>query len=62
VRLSGLGKRKSPRDDRLDLLPLKKFEQSDQVLAKQRRLPPFEPLDAVGDDAFAVRQQPTAGN
>jgi len=38
LRASCLGKRKSLRDERLDLLLLKEVEQGDQVLPKQSRL------------------------
>jgi hypothetical protein len=38
MRLSCLGKRKSLRDQRLDLLLLKEVEQGDQILSKQCRL------------------------
>src|SRR5215813_6468332 len=43
VRLSRLGKRKSPRDQRLDLSLLKEIEQGDQVLVKLSRSQPLEP-------------------
>src|SRR5512134_1357883 len=62
VRVSGLGKRKSLRDERLDLLLLKEVEQGDQILSKQCRFQPFEPLDAVGDHPFPAREKPAAGN
>jgi hypothetical protein len=62
VRLSCLGKRKSPRNEWLDLLLLKEFEQGDQILSKQCRFQPLEPLDAVGDNAFPPRENPAAGN
>ena len=62
VRLSCLGKRKSLRDERLDLLLLKEVEQGDQILSKQCRFQPFEPLDAVGDHPFAAREKPAASD
>src|SRR5688572_18454743 len=52
LRLSCLDKRKSLRDERLDLLLLKEFEQGDPILSKQVRFQPFKRLDAVGDDSF----------
>ena len=58
LRVSCLGKRKSLRDERLDLLLLKEVEQGDQILPKQSRLQPFERLDAVGDDPFPARDSP----
>ena len=62
MRVSCLGKRKSLRDERLDLLLLKEFKQGDQILSKQCRSQPFEPLDAVGDHPFPAREKPAAGN
>jgi hypothetical protein len=62
VRVSRLGKRKSLRDDWLDLLLLKEVEQGGQILSKQCRPQPFEPLDAVGDHPFPAREKPAAGN
>src|SRR6478672_3038366 len=62
VRLSCLGKRKSLRDKRLDLLLLKEVQQGDQVLSKQCRLQPFERLDAVGDYPSPAREKPASGN
>jgi hypothetical protein len=62
VRLSCLGKRNSLCDERPDLLLLKEVEQGDQILSKQCRPSPFEPLDAVGDHAFPAREKPAAGN
>lgn len=62
MRVSRLGKRKSLRDEWLDLLLLKEVEQGDQILSKQRRPQPFEPLNAVGNDPFAAREKPTADN
>ena len=50
------------RDERLDLVLLKEVEQGDQILSKQRRPQPFEPLDAVGDHPFAAREKPAPGN
>ncbi len=37
MRVSCLGKRKSPRDERLDLLLFKEVKQGDQILSKQFR-------------------------
>lgn len=62
VRLSCLGKRKSLRDEWPDFLLLKEVEQGDQILSKQCRPQPFEPLDAVGDHPFPAREKPAAGN
>jgi hypothetical protein len=62
VRLSCLGKRKSLRDERLDLFLLKKVEQGDQILSKQCWSQPLEPLDAVGDHPFPAREKPAASN
>ena len=62
MRLSCLRDRKSLRNQRLDLLPLKEIEQSDQILPKQSRLPPFEGLDAVGDNPFPAGKKPAAGD
>src|SRR2546425_12602233 len=62
VRVSCLGKRKSLRDERLDLLLLKEVEQGDQILSKQCRSQPFEPLDAVRDHPPPTREKPAAGN
>ena len=62
LRASCLGKRKSLRDERLDLLLLKEVEQDDQILAKQSRFQPFERLDAVGDHPFPAREKPAAGD
>src|SRR5215475_14303157 len=62
LRASRLGKRKTLRDERLDLLLLKEAEQGDQILAKQSRLQPFERLDAVGDDPFPAGEKPAAGD
>jgi hypothetical protein len=62
VRASCLGKRKSLRDERLDLSLLKEVEQGDQILAKQGGLQPFEPLDAVGDHPFPARKKPPASD
>src|SRR5262249_59656356 len=62
VRLSCLGKRKSLRDDWLDFLLLQEVKQGDQILVKPCRLQPLECLDAVGDQAFAAREQPAANN
>src|SRR5262245_64908722 len=62
VCVSGLDQGESPRDERLDLLLLKQGEERDQIRAKPGRSDPFEPLDAVGDHAFAAREQPAAGD
>ena len=62
VRLSCLCKRKSSRDEWLDLLMLKEVEQSGQILSKLYRPQPFAPLDAVGDHPFPAREKPAAGN
>src|SRR5262245_50539420 len=62
VRVSRLGKRKSLRDERLDLLLLKEVKQGHQILSKQCRSQPFEPLDAVGDHPFPAREKPAASD
>ena len=62
LRLSCLGKRKSLRDERLDLFLLKEVQQGNQILSKQCRFKPFERLDAVGDHPFPAREKPAAGN
>src|SRR5881396_913134 len=62
VRLSCLDKRKSLRDQRLDLLLFKEVKQGGQILSKQCRSEPFKPLDAVGDHAFPAREKPSASN
>jgi hypothetical protein len=62
VRVSCLDKRKSLRDERLDLL-LFEVKQGDQILSKQCRSQPFKPLDAVGDHRFRPgRNQPSTLN
>jgi hypothetical protein len=60
--VSCLGKRKSLRDERFNLLLLKEVKQTDQILSKPFRFQPFERLDAVGDDPFPAREKPTAGD
>ena len=62
VRLSRLGKRKSLRDERLDLLLLKKIEQGDEILSEPSRFQPFKPLDAVGNHAFPTREKPAGSD
>ena len=62
LRASGLGKRKSPRHEWLDLLLPQEFEQGEQILAKPCRLQPFEPLDAVGDHPSPAREKPAASD
>jgi uncharacterized membrane protein YcjF (UPF0283 family) len=62
VRVSSLSKRKSLRDERLDLLLLKELKEGDQILSKQRRFQPFERLDAVGDHPFPAWEKPVANN
>jgi hypothetical protein len=57
VRTSCLGKGKSLRDKRLDLSLLKEVKEGDQILSKQCRTQPFEPLDAVGDQPFPAREE-----
>jgi hypothetical protein len=58
----GLGERKSLGDQRLDLSLVKEVEEGDQVLSKERRSQPFEPLDAVGDHPFPAREKPAPRN
>src|ERR671910_605155 len=62
VRLSGLNKRKPPGDKWFDLLLVKEVKQGDQILPKELRPEPFEPLYAVGDHVFPARQKPASGN
>ena len=62
MRVSRLGKRKSLRDEWLDLLLLKEVKQGDQILSKQCRSQPFEPLDAVWDHPLAAREKPASDN
>ena len=62
VRTSCLGKRKSLRDERLDLLLLKEVHQGDQILSKPCWFQPFERLDAVGNHPFPAREKPAAND
>ena len=62
MRVSCLGKRKSLRDERLDLLLSKEVKQGDQVLSKEFRFQPFERLDAIGDHSFPTWEKPAANN
>ena len=62
VRISCLGKWKSMRYERLDLLLLKEVKQSHQILAKQGWTKPFEPLDAVGHYPSPAWEKPAASN
>ena len=41
---------------------LQEVEQGDQILSKQCRSQPFEPLDAVGDHPFPAREKPAASD
>ena len=58
LRCSGFLQGKSLRNDRFHLSLLKQVHEREQVLSKQFRTEPFEPLNTVGDDAFASRKQP----
>ena len=60
--VSCLRKRKSLRDERLDLLLLKEIEQGDQILSEHCRFQPFECLDAVRDHPFPAWKKPARGN
>jgi hypothetical protein len=60
VRSSRPSERKSLRDYWLDFLLLKEVKEGDQILSKQCRSQPFEPLDAVGDYPFAAWKKPAA--
>jgi len=62
LRTSRLDERKSLRHQWLDLMLFKELEQRGQVLPKQRWLESLEPLNAVGDDALAPWQNPTASD
>ena len=57
-----LGKGESLRDQRLDLFLLKEVKEGEQILSKQCRSQPFEPLDAVGDQPFPAREEPAASD
>ena len=62
VRTLCLGKGESLRDQRLDLFLLQEVKEGDQILSKQCRSQPFEPLDAVGDQPFPAREKPAASD
>ena len=62
MRLSCLGKGKSLRDERPDLLLLKEVKQGEQILSKPCRFQPFERLDAVGNHPSPAREKPAAGD
>ena len=62
VRMSCLGKRQSLRDQRPDFVLSKEIEQRDQILSKQCRSQPLEPLDAVEDHPFPAREKPAASD
>ncbi len=62
VRVSCSGKRKSLRNDRLDLFLLKELKQVDQILSKEFGFQPFERLDAIGDHPFPLREKPAGGD
>jgi hypothetical protein len=57
-----LGKGKSLRDERRDLLPVQEVKQGDQILSKEFQFQPFERLDAVGDHPFPAWEKPAASN
>src|SRR5512147_1753288 len=62
LRVSCLGKRKSLRDERLDLFLLKEVKQGDHILSKEFRFQPFERLDAVGHHPFSAWEKPPGGD
>ena len=62
MRLSRLDQGKSLRDQRFDLLLSKQLQQCAQILSKECRLEPLEPLDAVGNHAFVAGENPAAKN
>ena len=57
-----LGKRKSLRDERRDLVLVQKIEESDQVLSKHRRSQPHEGLDAIENHPFSAWEQPAGSD
>src|SRR5690242_18851337 len=59
---SRLGKRKSLRDDRLDLLLPKQLKKCNQVLSKQFRFQPLERLDTVRNHPFSAREEAGASD
>jgi hypothetical protein len=58
MRFPRVSKRKSLRDERLNLLLLEEIEQRNKVFPKPSRLQPFQRLDAVGDHSLSTRQNP----
>ena len=62
MRVSGLGKRKSLRDERRDPLLLEQVEEGDEILSKPCRSQTFEPLDAVGDHPLPAREKPATSD
>ena len=62
LRISCFGKWKSLRDEWLNLFLLKKLKQGNQILSKQCRSQPFEPLDTVGDYPFPTRKKPASSD
>lgn len=57
-----LNEGKSVSNERLDLFLSKEIKQCNQILSKERRLEPLEPLNAVGENAFPPREKPSAGD
>jgi hypothetical protein len=62
VRVSRMVEREPLGDERLDLLLVEEVEQSNQVQPEPRGLEPLEPLDAVGNDPLATREEPASGD
>ena len=58
---SGVDKRKR-RNQWLDLPLPEKLEQGEQILTKQGRSDPLQPLNAVRDDALASGKNPATGD
>ena len=62
LRVFCLGKRKSLRDERLDLLLLKEVKLGDQILSKHIPSQLHEGLDAIGDHPSPAREKEAANN
>src|SRR6187200_3061116 len=62
LRAPCVGEGESVRNERLDPLLLKQFEQRKQVLPKQGRFETLERLNAVGDDPLPPGEKPAAGD
>ena len=51
-----------PQTSVMTIMARRKVEKGDQILSRQCRPQPFEPLDAVGDHPLPAREKPAAGN